>query len=111
MGEKYSALAEGALAIPVFIITAIFAVAAFGLVFPVVNTHCLVDSNINHPRIESGWKFNWIGGGFPNPAPDGVEGPEGDACVRNTPTREALSALGIWKLGSPEHQIATNVLE
>jgi hypothetical protein len=98
-------LAKGVLGVVTVAGTIIFSVLALGLVFPVVNTHCVEGTDVRDARVESGWQFNWIGGGFPNPAPD-TEG-----CVRNTPTREALSALGIWDLGSPENQVARNVLE
>jgi hypothetical protein len=32
-------------------------------------------------------------------------------CVRNTPLRQALDALGIWKLPSPEEQVRRHVVE
>jgi len=99
------AFAGGAFAVAAAIVSGFLFLVFIGLVFPVVHSYCLVDRSATHPRIESKWEFNWIGGGFPNPAPDT------EYCVRNTPTREALSALGIWKLGSPEHQVAANVLE
>lgn len=91
--------------VPVVAVNAVVALAALGLVLPVANSHCLAEGEGSVPRIESGWGVNWLGGGFPNPAPDG------GGCVRNTPTREALSMLGVWPLGSPEHQVARNVLE
>jgi len=101
----FDRISGGAFAVAATIVTGLLLVVLVGLVFPVVHTYCLVDRRPTHTRIESKWEFNWIGGGFPNPAPDTED------CVRNTPTREALSALGIWKLGSPEHQVAANVLE
>jgi hypothetical protein len=30
-------------------------------------------------------------------------------CVRNTPARQALDAIGIWKLPSPEEQVREHV--
>lgn len=32
-------------------------------------------------------------------------------CVRNTPIRQALDAVGIWKLPSPEEQVRRHVVE
>lgn len=84
---------------------AIIAVAGIGLVVPVVHSHCLSESSSGLPKVESSWGFNWYGGGFPNPAPDG------QGCVRNTLTREGLDLFGVWSLGSPEHQIAEKLVE
>jgi hypothetical protein len=57
----------------------------------------------SHPRVESHWGL-YLTNGIPNPAPDDA------TCLRKAPTREALSALGIWKLGSPESQLADHLL-
>ena len=102
---RLRSLGKGVLIIPVAVVTVVLVAAALGLVFPVVHSHCLVKPQLPSPEVKSSWGFNWFGGGFPNPAPDG------EGCIRNTPTREALSAIGIWPLGSPEHQIAKNLLE
>jgi len=79
------------------IVSVIAVVAFLGLVAPYDHQICIVEHNGTR-AIDDHWGF-YLSNGIPNPAPDG------EGCIRNTPAREALSALGIWKLGSPEEQI------
>jgi hypothetical protein len=83
------------------VVSVIAVVAFLGLVAPYVHKICIVEHN-GRPSIDAHWGF-YLSSGLPNPAPDS------EGCIRNTPTREALSALGIWKLGSPEEQIVDHL--
>lgn len=91
----------GALAVLGVIISTAFVLVFLGFVSPIVHSICLT-GDPGSPHVESNWGF-YLTEGFPNPAPDDAR------CVRNTPDREALSALGIWPLGTPESQLANHL--
>src|SRR5687768_16641234 len=73
-----------------------------GIFIPVDKAHCIEGepASVESIDVESGWQwtglrlFPWT---------------DSDTCVYNTPTREALSALGIWPLDSPEDQVEDHV--
>lgn len=105
MKSRFETGAAGLVAVVGGIVALIGFAVFLGAVVPVVNQHCVeLADDRSSIRVDSGWTF-YLTEGFPNPAPDR------DACIRNTPTREALSALGIWKLESPEKQIASKLAE
>ena len=92
-------VAEGAFGVLVAIAGLLFTILVIGSVVPVVHEHCVPESGSDasgNLDVSSSWKFTLD---FPLPASDDK------ACVRNTPTREALSAIGIWSLGSPAEQL------
>jgi hypothetical protein len=86
-----------------YVLLGLFVVGLLGLVGPVAREHCLVREGKGAAslQVESNWDINL--GDLLDPARDT------DDCVRNTPLREGLSAVGIWELGSPEHQVAEHV--
>lgn len=90
---------EGVLQVGGVVLSVVFVVALLGLIVPLAREHCLVKGNGGVYSVHSGWRFNLADFIF-NPAPDT------NTCVRNTLDREALSTIGIWPLGSPEHQLA-----
>lgn len=91
----------GALAVVTGFVGLIAVIVFLGLVAPYVHSIC-VTGTARHPRIDDHWGL-YLSGALPNPAPDS------EGCIRNTPTREALSAIGIWDLGTPESQLASHL--
>ena len=85
-----------------FFLSGLLVVALLSVLGPVAREHCLVQEGKGAPslHIESSWDFDLDLGNLSNPAPDTPN------CVRNTPLREGLSAVGVWELGSPEQQLA-----
>jgi hypothetical protein len=85
-----------------FLLSGLLVVALLSVVGPVAREHCLVQEGKGSfsLHVESSWDFDLDLGNLSNPAPDTPN------CVRNIPLREGLSAVGIWELGSPEHQLA-----
>lgn len=79
-----------------FALIAIQAYFFIGVGVPVVREHCLTGSGPNDPlEVETRWRL-----AIP------VLGAIDDAeCVRNTPFREGLGAIGIWELDDPRRQI------
>lgn len=83
--------ALGALAFNAMLVSVLF--------IPAAREHCV--SSGQQPgtlQIDSGWTF----GVPPFIFEDTLE--EEQACIRNSPGREILSAVGIWPLGTPEEQ-------
>jgi hypothetical protein len=85
-----------------FLLSGLLVVALLSVVGPVAREHCLVQEGKGafSLHVESSWDFDLDLGNLSNPAPDTPN------CVRNTPLREGLSAVGVWELGSAEDQLA-----
>lgn len=72
-----------------------------------VREHCLdLDASSRaEADVDSKWTYIlWPPLTFANLDPAGT-------CVRNSPLREALGALGIWELESPEEQVREHIQE
>jgi len=74
----------------------------FGTSFGVVHEYCFDESAsraTNSVQVESSWTYIlWPPLFLANTDPEG-------RCVRNSPLREGLGAVGIWMLPSPEQQV------
>jgi hypothetical protein len=74
----------------------------------IVREYCLdvpASRATNSVQVESSWTYvMWPPLIFSSADPPG-------RCVRNTPLHEGLSAIGIWKLPSPEQQVREHVAE
>jgi hypothetical protein len=72
----------------------------------VVREHCLnveASRSTNSVKVESGWTYVvWPPLIFANVDPTGQ-------CVRNSPLREGLDAIGVWSLPSPEDQVREHI--
>jgi hypothetical protein len=69
---------------------------AIGFNFPVVRQHCLEGGGFRADvQIDSTWKV----------VLDTVPQDDVELCVRNSPSRELLNAVGIWDLPDPETQV------
>jgi hypothetical protein len=83
-----------------------FFIAFVGTSFGVVREYCLdvpASRATNSVQVESSWTIIlWPPLFFANSDPPG-------RCVRNAPLREALSALGVWTLPSPEEQVRGHI--
>jgi hypothetical protein len=72
----------------------------------VVHEHCLdVGASEASRSVEVDSKWTYI---LWPPLTFGAIDPSG-RCVRNTPLREGLSAVGIWDLPSPEEQVRDHI--
>lgn len=77
-----------------------------GIIVPVVKTHCAQQVGAGTmPEIQSSWHLTLA----IIPAPDGLQSNDTEFCVRNTPTRELLGAIGVWPLGSPQEQVGAAI--
>lgn len=99
--KVFGTIGESLIAVVIFLVSAIVALALLGSVAPFVHKICIVRHG-GQAEISDTWGF-YLTNGLPNPAPDS------EGCIRNTPTREALSALGLWKLGNPTEQITAKL--
>jgi len=74
----------------------------------IVREYCLdvpASRATNSVQVESSWTYvMWPPLIFSSADPGG-------RCVRNTPLHEGLSALGIWKLPTPEQQVREHIAE
>ena len=93
-----------------FALALVFVLAQFalwgGTSLGIVREHCAdLDRTLatGRPTVESKWTYVI----FPPLAFANLD-PAG-ACVRNAPLLEALSALGIWELPSPQEQVAEHI--
>ncbi len=81
-------------------------IAWAGTSMGVVREHCLdieASQALGRPQVESGWEYILFPPiTFANLDPNGI-------CVRNSPLREGLAALGIWGLPSPEEQVREHI--
>ncbi|HEY8083316.1 MAG TPA: hypothetical protein VIE64_07150 [Solirubrobacterales bacterium] len=72
----------------------------------VVHEYCLDEQAsraTNSVQVESSWTYIlWPPFFFANVDPAG-------RCVRNSPLREGLNAVGIWHLPSPEEQVSDHI--
>jgi hypothetical protein len=78
----------------------------FGTSLGVVREHCLdVESSVAAQRVDVDNKWTyilWPPLTLANLDPSGT-------CVRSAPLREALGAIGVWKLDSPEEQVRVHL--
>ena len=91
-----------------FVLAAIFLLAQFvfwaGTSFGVVREHCLVADH-GTARVQSKWTYVL----FPPLVLSSMDPP--GRCVRNSPLREGLDAVGIWHLPTPEAQVAQHIAD
>jgi hypothetical protein len=77
-----------------------------GTSFGIVREYCAdieASRSTNSVQVESSWTYVlWPPLFFANTDPPG-------RCVRNSPLREGLSAIGIWSLPSPEEQVRKHI--
>jgi hypothetical protein len=77
-------------------------VLVFGTSFGVVHEYCFDEAAsraTNSVQVDRSWTYIlWPPFFFANTDPPG-------RCVRNSPLREGLGALGVWDLPSPEQQV------
>ncbi len=100
-------LAESVAGFAMLALFTVFLLFQLGLLSPVVREHCLsVDKSedAGDVQVDSGRPFIVS---FPFFA--GIDPP--GRCVRNTQSRELLSAIGVWRLPSPEEQVRKHVEE
>ena len=102
--RREAAAALGAVLGTVFFLTQV--VFWGGTSLGIVREHCLnmeASGATNSVKVDSSWTYIlWPPLIFVNVDPSG-------RCVRNSPLREGLEAVGIWSLPSPEKQVAEHV--
>jgi hypothetical protein len=100
-------IAEGTAAVLFGLGAVVFWIALAGVVWsPVVKQHCYTVTAGEDLDVESGWTFRL---NFLPFIDDNDIGDDGRVCIRNSATREALSAIGIWKLESPAEQAGSQI--
>jgi hypothetical protein len=89
----------------------IWGVAVIGVLLDtsmgVVHEHCLdtnASKSVGAVRVDSQWTYIV----WPPLFFDAVDPP--GRCVRNTPLREGLDAVGVWKLPAPEEQVRRHIV-
>lgn len=87
-----------------FLLTQVIFWAGTGL--GVVREYCLDEQAsraTNSVQVDSGWTYVlWPPLIFANADPTGT-------CVRNSPLRQGLDAVGVWSLPSPEEQVRGHI--
>jgi hypothetical protein len=87
-------------------IAIVSAIVAFGAGTGFVREHCfdwVAGARTHSAVVESQWTMRTSPPSV-LAAQDGIDGAK--VCVRNTPLREGLAAVGVWDLGSPEDQLS-----
>ncbi len=66
---------------------------------PLIKEHCLKERPSGALTVHSRWTLRV-------PFYAAIDG---EGCVRNSPLREGVAALGIWRLGTPEEQVEESI--